>query len=132
MADMRPDRLSNNRRSPHFDVDALRRGVGIRFKGREREDVEEYCASEGWIRVAAGKAVDRHGAPVTVKLNGEIETWWRDEGEGESGGGEDGEDYGGRERNRLARLVPIESLTPGRYQPRHRFDEEALAALRPR
>ena len=66
-----PDRLSNNPRSPHFDVDALRRGVGIRFKGREREDVEEYCASEGWIRVAAGKAVDRHGLPITVKLNGE-------------------------------------------------------------
>ena len=75
MADMPPDRLSNNPRSPHFDVDALRRGVGIRFK----------------IRVAAGKAVDRHGAPVTVKLNGEIETWWRDEGEGEGEDGEDGE-----------------------------------------
>ena len=55
------------------------RGVGIRFKGREREDVEEYCASEGWIRVQAGKAVDRHGMPVTVKLSGEVETWWRDE-----------------------------------------------------
>ena len=91
MADTPPDRLSNNPKSPHFDVDALRRGVGIRFKGREREDVEEYCASEGWIRVAAGKAVDRHGAPVTVKLNGEIETWWRDEGEGEGEVGEDGE-----------------------------------------
>ena len=61
----------------------LFRGVGIRFKGREREDVEEYCASEGWIRVAAGKAVDRHGLPITVKLNGEVETWWRDEDEGE-------------------------------------------------
>ena len=62
-------------------MEALQRGVGIRFKGREREDVEEYCASEGWIRVAAGKAVDRHGVPVTVKLSGEVETWWRDEGE---------------------------------------------------
>lgn len=76
-----PDRLCNNPRSPHFDVDALRRGVGVRFKGREREDVEEYCASEGWIRVAAGKSVDRHGAPITVKLNGETEIWWRDDGE---------------------------------------------------
>jgi hypothetical protein len=78
-----PDRLSNNPGSPHFDMETLRRGVGVRFKGRERADVEEYCASEGWIRVAAGKAVDRHGLPVTVKLSGEVETWWRDDGEGE-------------------------------------------------
>ena len=91
MADSPPDHLSNNPRSPHFDVDALRRGVGIRFKGREREDVDEYCVSEGWIRVQAGKAVDRHGAPVTVKLNGELETWWRDEGE-DGGEGEVGAD----------------------------------------
>ena len=75
-----PDRLSNNPRSEHFDMAALQRGVGIRFKGRERQDVEEYCASEGWIRVQAGKAVDRHGMPVTVKLLGPVETWWRDEG----------------------------------------------------
>lgn len=74
-----PDRLSNNPRSPDFDADALSRGVGIRFKGKEREDVDEYCASEGWIRVAAGKAVDRHGMPVTVKLQGEVETWWRED-----------------------------------------------------
>jgi hypothetical protein len=86
MADTPPDRLSNNPRSPHFDVDALRRGVRVRFKGREREDVEEYCASEGWIRVQAGKAVDRNGMPVTVKLNGEVETWWRDEGQDDSDG----------------------------------------------
>jgi hypothetical protein len=78
-----PDRLSNNPQSPHFDIEALQRGVGVRFKGKEREDVEEYCASEGWIRVQAGKAVDRHGMPVTVKLNGEIQIWWRDEGEAE-------------------------------------------------
>jgi hypothetical protein len=78
-----PDRLSNNPRSPDFDMEALRRGVGIRFKGKEREDVEEYCASEGWIRVQAGKSVDRHGMPVTVKLGGDVETWWRDEDEQE-------------------------------------------------
>src|SRR5687768_8337022 len=78
-----PDRLSNNPRSEHFDMEALQRGVGIRFNGREREDVEEYCVSEGWIRVQAGKAVDRHGLPVTVKLSGPVETWWR-EGEGQS------------------------------------------------
>ena len=76
-----PDRLSNNPRSPHFDVAALQRGVGIRFKDREREDVEEYCVSEGWIRVQAGKAVDRHGMPVTVKLSGPVEAWWRDQSE---------------------------------------------------
>ena len=85
-----PDRLSNNPRSPHFDMSALQRGVGIRFKGREREDVEEYCASEGWIRVAAGRAVDRHGMPVTIKLNGEVETWWRDEGDREAGSDDEG------------------------------------------
>ena len=86
-----PDRLSVNPRSPHFDMDALNRGVAIRFKGRERDDVEEYCLSEGWIRVQAGKAVDRHGMPVTVKLSGPIEAWWRDRGEpaGDASEGED-------------------------------------------
>ena len=76
-----PDRLSNNPRSAHFDMEALQRGVGVRFKDKVREDVEEYCASEGWIRVQAGKAVDRHGLPVTVKLTGPVEIWWRDEGD---------------------------------------------------
>ena len=94
MADTPPDRLSNNPRSAHFDMDALRRGVGIRFKGREREDVEEYCASEGWIRVQAGKAVDRNGMPVTVKLNGEVETWWRDADGADAGEGEGADDDG--------------------------------------
>ena len=66
MSDTPPDRLSTNPRSPHFDADTLRRGVGIRFKGRERNDVEEYSVSEGWIRVAAGKSLDRHGSPVQL------------------------------------------------------------------
>lgn len=83
-----PDRLSNNPQSPHFDVEALQRGVGVRFKERERSDVEEYCVSEGWIRVQAGKAVDRRGLPVTVKLTGPVEIWWRDAGEGAEGDGE--------------------------------------------
>jgi hypothetical protein len=78
MADTPPDRLSLNPRSPHFDADTLRRGVGIRFKGRERSDVEEYCISEGWIRVAAGKSLDRHGQPVTIKLSGEVEPFFQD------------------------------------------------------
>lgn len=76
-----PDRLSNNPASPFFNFEAMQRGVGVRFKEREREDVEEYCASEGWIRVAAGKTVDRNGYPITVKLTGPVEIWWRDEGE---------------------------------------------------
>ena len=83
MADTPPDRLSTNARSPHFDMAALQRGVGIRFKGVERNDVDEYCMSEGWIRVQAGKAVDRHGQPVTIKLSGPVEAWWRDAPEDE-------------------------------------------------
>ena len=75
-----PDHLSNNPRSPHFDMAVLQRGIGVRFKGRERTDVEEYCISEGWIRVQAGKAVDRHGVPVTVKLSGPVEVWFADVG----------------------------------------------------
>ena len=78
MTDTPPDRLSLNRRSPYFDVDTLRRGIGIRFKGKERTDVEEYCVSEGWIRVAAGKSLDRYGQPMTIKLNGEVEPYFQD------------------------------------------------------
>lgn len=74
-----PDRLSNNPRSPHFDIEVLQRGIGVRFKERERTDVDEYCISEGWIRVQAGKAVDRHGMPVTVKLSGPVQVWFADE-----------------------------------------------------
>ena len=78
MADTLPDRLSLNPRSPFFDGELLRRGVGIRFKGRERTDVEEYCVSEGWIRVAAGKSLDRYGQPMTIKLKGEVEPFFQD------------------------------------------------------
>jgi hypothetical protein len=73
MNDTPPDRLSLDPASPHFDSSLLQRGIGIRFKGRERTDVEEYCVSEGWIRVAMGKTVDRKGKPLTIKLNGEVE-----------------------------------------------------------
>ena len=65
MSDTPPDRLSTNPRSPHFNMDVLQRGIGIRFKDRVRTDVEEYSMSEGWIRVAAGKSRDRHGNPLT-------------------------------------------------------------------
>jgi hypothetical protein len=86
MADTPPDRLSLDPRSPHFDADILRRGIGIRFKGRERHDVEEYSVSEGWIRVQAGKTVDRHGRPLTIKLTGEVEPYFADAGGGEAEG----------------------------------------------
>ncbi|MDH4021537.1 MAG: DUF3297 family protein [Gammaproteobacteria bacterium] len=76
MSDTPPDRLSTNPRSPHFSTEILQRGVAIRFNGKERTDVEEYCVSEGWIRVALGKALDRRGQPLTTKLNGTVEPWF--------------------------------------------------------
>ena len=76
MTDTPPDRLSSNPRSPFFNEALLSRGIGIRFKGAERKDVEEYCISEGWIRVALGKKVDRHGQPLALKLSGPVEAWF--------------------------------------------------------
>src|SRR5690606_38276209 len=73
-----PDRLSNDPRSKYYDEAIMARGVGIRFKGEERTNVEEYCVSEGWIRVAVGKALDRRGNPMTMKLQGEVEPYFRD------------------------------------------------------
>ncbi|MGL3820111.1 DUF3297 family protein [Sphingopyxis sp. R3-92] len=78
MTDTPPDHLSTNPRSPHFNMDVLQRGIGIRFKGQERTDVEEYSISEGWIRVAAGKSKDRFGQPMTIKLSGPVEAWFED------------------------------------------------------
>ena len=80
MTDTPPDRLSTNPRSPHFDMEVLQRGIGIRFKGQERTDVEEYSISDGWIRVAAGKSKDRFGQPMTIKLSGPVEAWFEDAG----------------------------------------------------
>ena len=80
-ADTPPDHLSVNPRSPHFDETLLRRGVGIRFKGRERSDIEEYSISEGWVRVQAGKSLDRKGQPLTLKLTGPVEAWFQDLGD---------------------------------------------------
>jgi hypothetical protein len=79
MTDTPPDHLSLNPRSPFFDEPTLRRGVGIRFKGKERNDVEEYSVSEGWIRVAAGRSLDRFGQPMTIKLKGEVEPFFQDQ-----------------------------------------------------
>lgn len=76
-ADTPPDRLSTDPRSPYFNADVLARDVGIRFKGAEKTNVEEYCVSEGWVRVAAGKALDRYGNPLTIKLTGKVEPYFR-------------------------------------------------------
>jgi len=80
-ADVPPDRLAIDPSSEHFDADLLQRGVGIRFKGVERTNVEEYCISEGWVRVQAGKTMDRKGQPLTIKLNGPVEAWYEDLGD---------------------------------------------------
>lgn len=77
MSDTLPDRLSTNPKSPHFDAALLERDVGVRFGGVEKNNVEEYCVSEGWIRVAAGNAKDRAGNPITVKLKGVVEPYFR-------------------------------------------------------
>ena len=73
-----PDHLSLDPRSPHFNGDVLERGVGIRFNGVEKTNVEEYSVSEGWIRVAAGRSRDRFGNPMTVKLKGVVEPYYED------------------------------------------------------
>ena len=77
MPETLPDRLSNDPKSPFHDAEILKREVGIRFNGAEKTNVEEYCVSEGWIRVAAGKANDRHGRPLTIKLKGQVEAYFR-------------------------------------------------------
>ena len=78
MADTPPDRLSSNPDSPFYDASLLERGVGIRFKGVEKNNVEEYSVTEGWIRVAAGVARDRAGNPMTLKLKGPVEPYFKD------------------------------------------------------
>ena len=78
MPDSPPDRLSTDPNSPYYDADVLARDVGVRFAGKERTNVEEYCVSEGWIRVQAGTARDRRGNPLTIKLKGPVEPYFRD------------------------------------------------------
>src|ERR1043165_1601824 len=78
MTETPPDRLSTDPDSPYYDAALLERGVGIRFAGQEKTNVEEYCVSEGWIRVAAGKALDRKGKPLTIKLKGLVEPYFKD------------------------------------------------------
>ena len=78
MTDTPPDRLSTNPASPHYDEALLTRGIGVRFKGVEKTNVEEYCVSEGWVRLVAGVAKDRAGNPMTVKLKGDVVPYFRD------------------------------------------------------
>ena len=80
MTDIPPDRLAADPKSPFYDEAALARGVGVRFKGVEKTNVEEYCVSEGWVRLAVGNSKDRKGDPITVKLQGPVEPYFRDEG----------------------------------------------------
>jgi hypothetical protein len=75
-----PDRLSIDPASPYFDGALLERGIGIRFKGAEKTNVEEYCVSEGWVRVAVGNTRDRKGRPLTIKLAGPVEPYVKDAG----------------------------------------------------
>jgi Protein of unknown function (DUF3297) len=77
MSDTLPDRLATDPKSPFHDPVLLERGVGIRFNGAEKTNVEEYCVSEGWIRVSVGKTVDRAGNPLTTKLKGKVEPYLR-------------------------------------------------------
>jgi hypothetical protein len=80
MSDILPDRLSNDPESPFHDAELLQRGIGIRFKGVEKTNVEEYCVSEGWVRLAVGNSKDRKGNPLTMKLSGPVEPYLRDAG----------------------------------------------------
>jgi predicted house-cleaning NTP pyrophosphatase (Maf/HAM1 superfamily) len=72
-----PDHLSVDPRSPHYNAAILESEIGVRFNDHERTDVEEYCVSEGWIKVAAGKTLDRHGKPLLLKLKGRVEVYYR-------------------------------------------------------
>ena len=74
-----PDHLSVDPKSRFYDAAVLERGIGIRFNGVEKTTVEEYCVSEGWVRMAVGKARDRHGQPVLLKLKGEVEPYFLDQ-----------------------------------------------------
>lgn len=77
MAENLPDRLSVNPKSPFYDEEVLAHDIGVRFNGQEKTNVDEYCVSEGWIKVAAGKSLDRFGNPMTITLKGLVEPYIR-------------------------------------------------------
>ena len=72
-----PDQLSNNPRSPHFNEDIFKHEIGIRLNGKERFDVDEYCISEGWVKIASTKALDRRGQPLLITQKGEVEAFYK-------------------------------------------------------
>ena len=72
-----PDHLSIDPRSPHYAADVFEHDIGIRFNDKDRFDVEEYCLSEGWIKVPANKTLDRNGKPLLIKLKGKVEAFYR-------------------------------------------------------
>lgn len=78
MSDTPPDRLSIDPDSKFFNEELLNRGIGIKFNGTEKTNVEEYSVTEGWVKVSLGKTVDRHGKPLTMKLKGKVEPYFRD------------------------------------------------------
>ena len=82
MSETPPDRLSVDPKSPFYDEAALARGVGIRFKGVERTDVEEYCRSENWVRAPVGKTRDRKGNLLTIRMTGAVEAYFLRPAEG--------------------------------------------------
>jgi hypothetical protein len=79
MSDTPPDRLSIDPDSKFFNEETLNRGIGIRFNGAEKNNVEEYSVPEGWVKVSVGKTVDRHGKPLTMKLKGKVEPYFKSE-----------------------------------------------------
>jgi len=72
-----PDRLSVDPSSPHHVAAVLEHEIGIRFNGKERSDVQEYCISESWVKVAAYRTLDRKGKPMLIKLTGRVEAFYR-------------------------------------------------------
>ena len=84
MNDTPPDRLATNPKSPFHDAAVLERGIGIRFNGEEKTNVEEYCVSEGWVRLPVGKSLDRRGQPMTMKVKGEVVPYFLDMKQAES------------------------------------------------
>jgi hypothetical protein len=81
MSEAPPDRLAVDPDSPYYDEALLARGVGVRFKGVEKTNVDEYCVSEGWVRLSVGSTLDRRGKPMTIKLSGPVEPYFKDTAE---------------------------------------------------
>lgn len=78
MSEAPPDRLSADPDSPFYNEALLERGIGVRFRGQEKTNVEEYCVSEGWVRLAVGKTLDRKGKQLTIKYTGPVEPYFKD------------------------------------------------------